>query len=111
MSKRPIDIETLTDATATAESDEACQQIAAEADALNELLDRAREVQWQSPLPYTSVVGGQPPRPTEDIALNPKRLALRAQVLASERAMREVDAYLRQTREALSEALTAYNDI
>lgn len=83
--------------------------------AIGDLLARAREVQWTAP-PRTTVpaerkgIGHKPSAPTEDIALDGQRLALRVNVLASERALRQATLYATAIRRHLEEALRPYEE-
>lgn len=81
-----------------------------ELDALEDVLGPALEAQWQ-PAPYIRAddTGIKQPggidRPTEDIALDGRRMALRAQVLRSERILRDTAVNVRGVRRGLERAL------
>lgn len=81
-----------------------------ELDALEAALVPALEAQWQ-PAPYvrTDDTGiksqGGINRPTEDCALDGRRMALRAQVLRSERILRDTAVAVRGVRRGLERSL------
>jgi hypothetical protein len=81
--------------------------IRSEAEALADTLDLARNVQWTAANPEPGV-NGQPANPTADITANPERLALRLQVISSERALRETALRLATLRASLDRALEPY---
>jgi hypothetical protein len=89
------------------DADRVLDVIRAEAEALADSLDLARNVQWTAARPEPTQ-DGQPANPTADITANPERLALRLQVIASERALRETAAHLIALRASLDEALEPY---
>jgi hypothetical protein len=81
--------------------------IASQARDLADVLDLARNVQW-TPANPAPVEDGQPANPTADIVADPQRLALRLQVIASERALRDQAAHLIRLRSDLERALEPY---
>jgi hypothetical protein len=86
---------------------EVLQAIVCESRDLADVLDLARNVQW-TPASPTPAVNGQPSNPTADTTADPQRLALRLQVIASERALRDTAAGLIALRESLSRAMEPY---
>lgn len=89
------------------DAEEVLLAIRAEAEALALSLDVARNVQWTAARPEPGV-NGQPSNPTADITANPERLALRLQVIACERALRETASHLTTLRGTLYAALAPY---
>jgi hypothetical protein len=81
--------------------------ITAQAREMADVLDLARNVQWTAASPEAHV-NGQPANPTADTTANPQRLALRLQVIASERALRETAAQLGSLTRALARAMEPY---
>jgi hypothetical protein len=108
-------IPTSTDDLEALEAESLLARFTGETQALGDLLARAREVQWTAP-PRTTLpaerkgVGHKPSAPTEDIALDGQRLALRVNVLASERALRQANLYVTAIRRHLEEALRPYEE-
>lgn len=107
------DIPTSTDDLDALEAESLLARFASEVRELGDLLARAREVQWTAP-PRTTVpaerkgVNHKPNAPTEDIALDTQRLALRVNVLATERALRTAALHAIAMRLALQDALRPY---
>lgn len=86
----------------------------AEADALAELIPAAVDAQWVAPpqhrprLDTTERAKGGHSDPTPAITLDERRLALRLQVIRSERALREAIIALRGVRLGLETTLGAW---
>ena len=76
--------------------------------ALRQALNAAREEQWDAP--DVAVSSERPHRPTEDIALDPRRLALRAAVLSAESELRLTLARLWEAHNSILRALQAYTE-
>lgn len=87
----------------------------AEAEALAELLPAALEYQWRRPASgradtdTSERASGVYSDPTPDVALDGRRLRLRAQVLQSERILRETVIRARGIRRGLERAIEAYD--
>lgn len=81
--------------------------VRAEAEALALSYDIARSVQWDAPHPLP-VENGQPANPTADTATDAERLALRLQIIRSERLLREAVVALAGVRIGLDRALKPY---
>lgn len=81
--------------------------------AVTALLASAEAVQWQAP-PRTGAGSGrggsEVSNPTADTALDGQRLRLRADVIATERGLRDVAAQLRSLRGQMDTALTPYEE-
>lgn len=109
------DIPTSTDDLEALEAESILARFTSETHALGDALARAREVQWTAP-PRTTVgaerkaVNGKPSDPTGDIALDGQRLALRVNVLATERALRTAVLHVVAIRRHLEEALRPYEE-
>jgi hypothetical protein len=97
------------------EAESLLARFTSEVHALGDLLARAREVQWTAP-PRTTIpaerkgVGHKPSAPTEDIALDGQRLALRVNVLAAERALRTATLHALAISRHLEAALRPYEE-
>jgi hypothetical protein len=81
--------------------------ITAQARDLADVLDLARNVQWTAAAPAPAV-NGQPTNPTAETTADPERLALRLQVIAAERALRDTATGLRHLTATLGEAMLPY---
>ena len=99
----------------TYDSLRALAAVVKEARALAVLLREADAVQWQ-PTPRKQAarvsrsVGGPPSDPTASVALDAGRLAVRAQVHASEAALVRAASTLRQQRVALAAIVNRHAD-
>lgn len=89
--------------------------IAEEAFRLADVLTDATEVQWKpAPVPKPRVdtaersAGGHGD-PTGDAAADPRRLALRAEVIAAEKSLAALPIVLLRRRERLERALSAWH--
>lgn len=101
---RPIDPMTIEAEMETATAERLIELIRAEADELADLLPKATSVQWL-PVRPTATEPGQPADPTGETATDPDRLALRLQIIRSERLLRETAIALRGVRLGLATAL------
>lgn len=87
-----------------------------ETEALHRLIPGASDRQWSaSPVPRpredTSErsSGDRPADPTADVVLDARRLALRAEVIRSERSLREAAIRLRAARKGLDRAIARFD--
>ena len=103
----PINPDTIEDEVEAAPIENLLGLVRAEADLLADSLDIARSVQWEAPRPLPTE-NGQPANPTADVATDAERLALRLQIIRSERLLREAVISLRGVRLGLDRALKPY---
>ena len=101
-----IDPDTIEAEAEVAPIERLVQLIRAEADTLADYLPEAQAVQW---LPTGPIVTepGKPSDPTGETVADPGRLALRLQVIRSERLLRETAVALIGVRRGLEMALDA----
>lgn len=105
----PINPDTIEDEVEAAPAEKLLKIIRAETDLLADSLDIARSVQWEAPHPLP-VENGQPANPTADTATDAERLALRLQIIRSERVLREAAIAVSGVRRGLERALDPYDD-
>ena len=82
--------------------DELIEELTALVAEAQELLDDSAEAQWL-PSKYASRTDPTRSDPTGDTAVDPRRLALRAEVQATEAALQALSAARTRLREALAE--------